>query len=66
MVCYERYAKKAVIATIQVETRAEKWKIEKVLEEQPLRPEDRELEIVKKVGKTEPFSVLGPLAMEML
>lgn len=63
---FERHARKSVIHTIQVETRAEKWKIEKVLEEAPLSPADRELDIVKRVAGTDPFSVLGPLAQEML
>lgn len=63
---YEQYAKDTVVAALHNETRAEKWKIEKVLEEKPLRPEDRELEIVKKIGASEPFSIIGPLAMEML
>lgn len=63
---FERYARKSVIQTLQSETRAEKWKIEKILEEAPLSPADREMAIVKKVGGTDPFSVLGPLAEEML
>lgn len=63
---FERHARKAVIGTLQSETRAEKWKIEKILEEAPLSPADREMAIVKKVGGTDPFSVLGPLAEEML
>jgi hypothetical protein len=62
----ERHGRKAVIKTLQSETRAEKWKIEKILEEAPLSPADREMAIVKKVGGTDPFSVLGPLAEEML
>jgi hypothetical protein len=65
-VAYEQYAKDTVVNSLHNETRAEKWKIEKVLEEKPLRPEDRELEIVKKIGASEPFSIIGPLAMEML
>lgn len=63
---FEQHAHKEVIKTIQSETRAEKWKIEKVLEEAPLSPADRELDIVKRVAGTDPFSVLGPLAQEML
>lgn len=63
---YEEYAKEGVIAVLQTETRAEKWLIEKVLTEQPLRPEDRELAIVKEIGKTNPQNVIGPLAMAML
>lgn len=63
---FEQHARKSVIQTIQSETRAEKWKIEKVLEEAPLSPADRELDIVKRVAGTDPFSVLGPLAEEML
>jgi hypothetical protein len=63
---YEAFAKETVIGALQTETRAEKWLIEKVLTEQPLRPEDRELAIVKEIGKTNPQNVIGPLAMAML
>jgi hypothetical protein len=65
-IAYENYAKTRVIDVLNQETRAEKWKIEKVLSERALTPADRDLAVVKKIGETEPYSVIGPLALEML
>lgn len=63
---YEQYARSTVVQTLQVETRAEKWKIEKVLEERELSPQDRSIPLLKQMESSNPWSILGPLAKEML
>lgn len=63
---YEQYARTDVVKVIQVETRAEKWKIEKVLEERELSPQDRSIPLLKQMESSNPWSILGPLAKEML
>lgn len=63
---YDQYARDAVVHTLQLETRAEKWKIEKVLEERELSPQDRSIPLLKQMESSNPWSILGPLAKEML
>lgn len=63
---YEQYARTSVVQTLQVETRAEKWKIEKVLEARELSPQDRSIPLLKQMESSNPWSILGPLAKEML
>lgn len=63
---YDQYARSTVVQVLQVETRAEKWKIEKVLEERELSPQDRSIPLLKQMESSNPWSILGPLAKEML
>lgn len=63
---YEQYTRQAVIQVLQAETRAEKWKIEKVLEARELSPQDRSIPLLKQMESSNPWSILGPLAKEML
>jgi hypothetical protein len=37
-----------------------------VLSERPFSPADRELAVVKRIDATDPYSIIGPMAIEML